>query len=179
MVLALTFAAFFGTTGNPLKRATALIEVGDTEIDGQTLTREFNRQVKQISAMLRQTLTSEQARQFGLLDNTISQLVTRAVVGETARKAGLVASDALVARAIMENPQFRPAGAAFDRFTFDNFLRLEGLTEATFAEQVRQDLVQQQLVSAATAGAAVPRSVVDTLYRYRAEKRVADRKSVV
>ena len=174
IVLAFTFAAFFGVTGNPFQRVTALIEVGDEAIDAQTLLREFDRSRNEMSRLFGQVLTPEEARNLGLLDQTIQQIATRTLFDVAARDLGVVVTDLQVAETIRGNPQFQAVAGRFDRLTFDSYLTSFGYSEGYYTELLRQDLIREQFLDSLLLGAAAPDILIDTLHRYRAERRIAE-----
>lgn len=173
VLLAFTFAAFFGVSGDPFTRTTAPITVGGTDIDAKTIQRAFEEQRRRISQTLNQAITAEQAQRFGLVDNTVNGLITEEVLDRAGRNAGLAASDAMISRAIRESPQFRPGNGPFDPYAFAEFLSSQGMSEAEFVVLMRKQIVQSQLLQAAGVGATVPNAAIELLYRYRTEKRVA------
>lgn len=174
MFLALTFAAFFGVTGNPFQRVTALIEVGDEAVDAQTLLREFDRSRNEMSRLFGQALTPEEARNLGLLDQTIQQITTRTLFDVAARDLGLVVTDLQVAETIRGTARFQAVAGRFDRLTFESYLASFGYSEGYYAELLRQDLIRAQFLDSLLLGAAAPDILIDTLHRYRAERRIAE-----
>ena len=48
------------------------------------------------------------------------------------------------------------------------------LTENQYVAELRREIPRTDLLSAATFGAAAPAAMVDRLYRYRDEQRIAD-----
>ncbi len=174
ILLALTFAAFFGVTGNPLQRVTALIEVGDEAVDATTLLRDFDRSRSEMSQLFGRVLTVEESRNLGLLDETINVIATRTLFDVAARDLGLVVTDLQVAETIRGNPQFQSVTGRFDRLTFEGYLGSFGYSEGYYTEILRRDLVRAQFLDSLLGGTAAPDVLVDTLHRYRAERRVAE-----
>src|SRR5262249_11677374 len=83
-------------------------------------------------------------------------------------------SDDLIRNVITANPSFRGADGRFDRGLFNAVLAANHLTEEQYVALLRHDIPRNDVLHAVTAGATAPQSMVDVLYRYQNEKRVAD-----
>jgi peptidyl-prolyl cis-trans isomerase D len=149
-------------------------EVGNVEITATQLRREFDRQMRQYRQVFGENFDTEQAKKLGLVDKTLAGMVARTLFDLYVDKLGLVASDAQVRARIEADPLFKSGTGEFDLGRFAAFLRQVGLDEAGYVKTVRRDMLRQQLVEAVTAGVAAPKALVDRLYRYRNETRVAD-----
>ncbi len=154
--------------------STTVANVGAVEIDRAELDQEFRRQMERLRPMLGGNLTAEQARQFGLLDQALSGLVQRALYDQAARDAGLAVGADVVRRRIAEEPAFRNPQGQFDANLFRSVLRDNGLTEDGYVALLRQEIGRSLVAEAVGAGVAVPKPLVDDLYRFRGEKRVAE-----
>lgn len=149
-------------------------EVGDTTIDQQELDRAFRDEVARLRQMLGPDLTSEQARQLGVLDQALERLIQQRLLLLNAREKGLRVGDAPVARTVAEFPAFRNAFGQFDANVMRALLAQAGMSEAMLVEQIRGDIARQQLVDTVAAGATAPRPLAEAVYRYRGERRIAD-----
>ncbi len=146
-------------------------EVGDVKIDPATLDLAYRRELNRLREL---GVDEEQARQMGLLDQVLQGLISRAAFDAEAQDLGLTVSEATLRRRIVEDPIFRGLGGRFDRLRFQQILASNGLTEQIYVEQLRRDLVREQFVDSLTLGVRAPKILVDTLYRWRAERRVAE-----
>jgi peptidyl-prolyl cis-trans isomerase D len=177
-LLAATFVVYFGDSyvgSGGGGGSGAVVEVGDVDFNGFEISREFGRRVQQAQANPQLAgLTQEQAIQLGLLDQTISQIVTRTLFDLAARDLGLTASDADASAYVRQVPQFQNSAGRFDRIQFENFLRASNLSEQQYIEQLRSDLVRNQLIGTLNAGIASPQLLVDRFYRYNAERRIVE-----
>ena len=149
-------------------------EVGDVQISGTTLDREFRQEMNRLRRLFGGQLDPEQARNLGLLDRALQSLINGTLQDLAANDAGLFVSDEMVLRRLQNEPAFRGPGGQFSREAFVRALQSAGMTEEGFIASLRRDLARQQLVGAVSIGAQVPASVVDPLYRYRNEQRVAE-----
>ncbi|MPY68477.1 MAG: hypothetical protein GEU92_00155 [Alphaproteobacteria bacterium] len=154
--------------------ATAVAEVGDTEVSPTEVQEQFRRVVDNMRARLGNTFDSQQAVQFGLLDEVLDRIVNGRLVSLEAQRLGLGAGEAQIAATIRNAPQFRGPGNGFDANRYHAFLRQERMGEDTYVGIVRDEILRSQLTGAVVGGAAVPKSLVALLYRYRNEQRVAD-----
>jgi peptidyl-prolyl cis-trans isomerase D len=115
-----------------------------------------------------------QARKLGVVDDVLGQLVDQRLVDREAARLQLEVSDEVLRRAIVQNPNFRGPNGVFDRTAFNAMLAANHLTEDQYVAELRREIPRAHLLSAATFGAAAPVAMVDRLYRYRDEQRIAD-----
>ncbi|HXO03374.1 MAG TPA: peptidyl-prolyl cis-trans isomerase, partial [Stellaceae bacterium] len=83
-------------------------------------------------------------------------------------------SDDVVRSAIMANPAFVGPDGKFNRDQFNQLLAANRMTEDGLVARLRQEIPRGDVLQALTAGVVVPRPVIDAVYRYRHETRVAD-----
>jgi peptidyl-prolyl cis-trans isomerase D len=154
-------------------RNLSVATVGNTSIS----TRDFQTVMQQQMTRMRQVLGdnfgAEQARAMGIEDNVLQSMIQEALFVEGARRLGLVVDDSVVAHEIRTDRQFRSASGGFDRMQFENTLRQMGYTEGAYVAELKKDLLRTQYLSPLAIGRAAPSSLVETLYRYRNERRVA------
>ncbi len=156
-------------------RAIVVAEVGDVRISAVDFGRAFQRQVRQFGGQI----DSEMARQLGFVDQVLAQMVRRTLFDLGAARAGIAIGDDLVREIIFATPAFHDESGRFDRSLFEQFLFQAGLTEEAYVALLRRDLARGQLTGAIMAGGIIPDQLVDALYRYRREQRVADVVTVV
>ncbi|HSD34417.1 MAG TPA: SurA N-terminal domain-containing protein [Alphaproteobacteria bacterium] len=123
LVLILSFAAWgigdifrLQTQGGPA------ITVGEIEIGREEVAKQFDTLIRSMQPLFNNRLDREQARQIGLLDRAVDQLVADALIQQETRRLDIVASDEAVRRAIRSEPAFQGAGGAFDRARFERIL---------------------------------------------------------
>ena len=151
-------------------RAIVVAEVGDVRISTVEFSRDFQRQIRQFGGRI----DSELARQLGFVDQVLARMVRRTLFDLGAARAGIAIGDDLVRAIIFATPAFHDESGRFDRSLFEQFLFQTGLTEEAYVALLRRDLARGQLTGAVTAGGIAPDRLVDALYRYRREQRVAD-----
>ncbi len=152
----------------------AVAQVGSVRIMPMEFQEQYRRELRRLQGIAQSEITVERARELGIPQRVLRDMVARALLDLASRDAGVAVSDAVVRQAIFDNPAFRNAEGKFDRNVFENLLMNAGFTEDRFVVLTRQDIVRNQLVSAVTAGGMVPHLLLDDLYRYREERRTAD-----
>ena len=80
----------------------------------------------------------------------------------------------MVRNTIYENPAFRGPDGKFDRRLFAQVLMMNRLSEDQLVARMREEIPRNELLQAVTSGIEPPRPLVEALYRYRNEKRIAD-----
>ena len=179
-ILFVLLIASFGVwgIGDVIQRSTApsnvVADVGPIEITRGDLDTEFRRQIDRLRPMFGGDLSIEQARQFGLLDQAVNTLVQRALYDLAAKRAGITVGDDTIRQRIAEEPAFRAPNGQFDRSQFATLLRQNNLTEQGYTALMRKEIARGVIASAVGAGTVAPKPLVDELYRYREEKRVAE-----
>ena len=145
-------------------------EVGPIKIGTQQVSNEYKRELNRLRRM---NVDPERARQFGLMDRVVQNMVSRASFDAEVFERRLTASDANIAEDIRSNPAFRGGLGAFDRIQFEQLLRANGMTEDMYVVELRQDIARNQALDSISTTIQVPKQVADALYGWREEKRVA------
>ena len=153
---------------------TVVATVGGQSIQADELQTALRRALEQLSARFGSAIDAQQAKQLGLVDQTLAQLIDRSLIDQEAAHLKLDVSDDLIRNVITANPSFRGSDGRFDRNLFNSVLAANNLTEDQYVALLRHDIPRNDLLHAVTAGAAAPQPVVDLLYQYRNEKRTAD-----
>lgn len=149
-------------------------EVGKVEIKRDALDQEFRRQIERLRPMLGGNLTAEQAKQFGLLDQSLNALVQRTLLDLAAKDAGVTVGPEVVKLRIADEPAFRNQQGQFDSNLFRTVLRNNQLTEDGYVALVRRETARELVSGAVGASVTAPKPLVEALYRFRGEKRVAE-----
>ncbi|BBK42892.1 hypothetical protein STVA_29120 [Allostella vacuolata] len=150
-----------------------VITVGAQKVTGVEVVEQVRRDVDQLRPMFGGTLDMAQARQLGIVDRSIEQIVQRRLYAEAASDLGILVGDDAVRRTLAANPQFRNAGQ-FDARTFQAALQQMRTTEGLYVASLRQDIARVALTDPVASGAGAPATMAELLYRHRNEKRRAD-----
>jgi peptidyl-prolyl cis-trans isomerase D len=148
-------------------------EVGDIRIPAATVSTEYQRELRRLNTALG-NIDAEQAKALGLPSRVLNQIVDRTLLDLGAADLGIAVSDTLIRQAIQDDQTFRNQLGNFDADRFRQILSINGLTEDGYVASLRGDIARNQLVGSVTAGATIPHSMVDAIYRYQNEKRVAE-----
>jgi peptidyl-prolyl cis-trans isomerase D len=153
---------------------TSVATVGETKISPNDYRDAYQNRVRQMSARFGKQLNNDEARQLGIGEQTLQQLVTSALWDEAASKFGLAVPDAVIARNIQNNRAFQDEAGNFNRLQYEGVLRNAGMNPAYYERLTRDEMKRQQLLGAMVSGAIAPKRMAETLFRYREEKRVAE-----
>jgi peptidyl-prolyl cis-trans isomerase D len=171
-VLVLSFAVagmaelFSGSSPN------TLAQVGSQRVSPEDFRRAFTQAVQQESQQRKQPISIPQARQMGLDQRVLSQLVLEAVVDESARRMGLTITDDKVAKTIFETDAFKGPNGSFTPDRLAMYLRNANITEAQLLEQQRQFLLRQQLIQGLTLNVEkAPQPLMEAVHAFQNEVR--------
>ena len=172
-ILALSFA-FWGIGDMfTAPRDPTVAEVGDASITASQLQREFTRNLEYWRRVTGSPIDADQARDFGVLDQALEALVTRAMLRQEVSAIGIGAPDKLVADMIRANDSFRDLAGNFDRAIYRSVLRQNQMSEEQFETGIRDDFARSQLMDSLASGLVTPSIAIDTIQRFRGEKRTA------
>ena len=152
----------------------AVAEVGGTVIEQRDFARELSNEINTMSRRLGVQLTMEQARAFGIPQQVLERMITRAMLDEMSARLGMLVTEEQMRRQLLESPEFQDAAGNFDRNRFAQVLQFSNMSEQGFLASLGEDIKRQQLVTAVTDAGAAPQSLAERLFVYREERRVAD-----
>jgi peptidyl-prolyl cis-trans isomerase D len=155
-------------------QAQVVAEVGGTVIEQRQFARELSDEVSSMSRRLGVQLTMEQARAFGIPQQVLERMITRAMLDEMSSRLGMLVTEEQMKKLLLENPDFQDSAGRFDRNRFAQLLRFTNMTEQGYLARLGDDIKRQQLVGAVTDATVAPESLAERLYVYREERRVAD-----
>ncbi len=178
-VLFFALIAAFGLWGiNDVFRQQAedpvVAKVGSTKISISEYQREYQRQLKRMADALGPQFTDELAKQMGMPQQVLNQMVGQALFTNLAKSMGLRAPDDVLRRSLETTPAFKNEAGQFDRQRFVRILDSLGMSEASYVTTLGSEIVTNQIYDSIGTGATAPSGLVDAVYAYRAEKRVAD-----
>jgi peptidyl-prolyl cis-trans isomerase D len=148
--------------------------VGDQDIHADAVQNSLQPTLEQLRSQLGGQLDQATIKKLGVVDAVVGQLVDRDLLAQEVAHLRLDLSDDVIRNAIMSNPAFIGSDGQFNRDQLNQVLTANRMTEDQLIARLRQDIPRGDLLQAVTAGVVVPRPVIDTLYRFRAETRVAD-----
>jgi len=166
-----TRSSFFQNEKSP---DTIVASVGAREIRVDQLQTAIKPTVERLRAQFGGALDAAQVKQLGIPQAVLDQLVEQSLLDQEVAHLRLDLSDEVVRAAITSNPAFAGPDGRFNHDQFSQLLAMNGLTEEGLVAKMRGDIPRGDLLQALTGGVTIPTPVIDTIYRYRSEKRVAD-----
>ena len=153
---------------------TTVATVGAQTIDAAALQTAVQPALERLSSQLGSAVDLRQAKQMGVIDDALGQLVDQSLIDQEAARLQLDVSDDVIRDGIITDPMFKGTNGAFNRGAFDALLAANHMTEGQYVERMKRDIPRSDLMRAVTAGVRPPQTMIDRLYRYRNEKRIAD-----
>jgi peptidyl-prolyl cis-trans isomerase D len=147
--------------------------VGSTTVSMAQLDRVYRQQLANYQRQLGPSFSPTTAQKQQLAGALLNQQVTNALYSETAAADGLRVSDAMLRAVIAAEPAFAGDDKRFDPAHFRAQLEAQGLSEAVFIPQVRSSIARQLLINPVAETAVPPKFLLEDIYRYRNEQRVA------
>ncbi len=156
--------------GGGQQRSETLVTVGRGTVTEQELrdlvTRQFNQARQQNPSLDMNAFLAS-----GAFDQILNSLVVSEAVQLFGTEQGLVASQRMVDREIVNVPQFRNFAGQFDDNAFRAALRNQNLTEAQLREDIARSLLQRQLLGPIALGQRVPEGVARSFANLLLERR--------
>lgn len=150
----------------------SVVQVGGTGVSINDYVLAYERTRTAISRQFGRLLTREEIRAFGMEGNVLSQLVSGALLDESARRMGLGLSTKNLASLIGEDETFQDASGNFDRRSLAQQLAQIGMSESDYVENRQSVAVRNQLLEAISANTQSSQTYIDAYNKYRSEKRV-------
>lgn len=145
--------------------------VGSQDVSRDSYIRQVLRQIDSLSQRIGQRFSMEQARAFGVDQQVLAQMVTRAAIDGEVETLGLSVPDEMVRDALIENPAFQGLSNGFDSQSYEFFLDRQGLSAKEYEEELRTDLSRALIEVAVAGGAVMPPAMADTMLAWQNEAR--------
>jgi peptidyl-prolyl cis-trans isomerase D len=153
---------------------TTVATVGGQSISAEELQRALQPTIEQLRARLGGTLDPQQLKEMGVTQSVLGHLIDNRLLDQEADRLGLAVPDSVIRAAIYENPNFRDPDGRFDRQRFEAILAMNRLSEQQLVADLRHDIPRTDLLQAIVTGVRISPQVVDVIYRYRNQQRLAD-----
>lgn len=170
IALIVSFGAW-GVRGISTGTSSGVALVGDQSITPAELNQAYRQEFNRMRQAIGPEFSEEQARQFGLRDRALEQLIQKHLLALAADDLGLRVADDAVRHEVMKVPAFKDGFGNFDPNLMRALLQQNGLNETGFVEDVRADMTRSDLLGAVTAGANASKTLAEALFRYRLEGR--------
>lgn len=149
----------------------SLARIGGTEISIENFRQLYSERLQRLGQQLGRPITLDQARQMGIDQQLVGQIIGEMAIDERAKALRLSISDAEMARWITSNPDFAGPTGQFDRSLFEIRLRNNQTTERRFVDEQRRLLLRRQLAGTVLTGTQLPKAAMEAAERYRNEQR--------
>lgn len=159
---------------NPAISGNTVATVGSEEVGAYEVRRRVNQEVSRLRQLFGNDFTVEQAMAFGIVDGIVNEQVNQALINQGAAKLGVTISDELVSSDIRAQDGFKGLAGKFDRIRFNQVLASNGLSEADYVNTIRRSLSGLQYTESFQSGTRAPKVLIDTIFKFRNEKRVVD-----
>lgn len=146
--------------------------VGGEKISQEAFAQALERARAYLQQMSKGQLTPDQIKAMGLQKKALNDLINQALVLQDISHLKLSVTEAAIRSHIQSIPAFQNEQGKFDKKAFDYLLQHNHMTELGFIEEVRSDLLRQQLLGALSSGMHLPKSYIKTLFKALEEKRV-------
>jgi peptidyl-prolyl cis-trans isomerase D len=108
-----------------------------------------------------------------IAETAMENVLREQILGQEARKLGVVAPDSAVRQIVYGIPAFQSNGA-FSQAVFNQVLQANNRTPDQFLADIKQNLLDRQLLVPVIAGIGPPQELVDQIFSYIAEQRFAE-----
>lgn len=149
----------------------SLARIGGTEISIENFRQLYSERLQQLGRQVGRPITLDQARQMGLDQQVVGQIIGEAALDERVKALRLGITDAEMARRIVTNPELLGPTGQFDRQRFEMMLRNNQTTERRFMDEQRRLILRRQLAGTVLTGTQLPKAAMEAANRYRNEQR--------
>ncbi len=149
------------------------IKAGDSEIRTDLLQRRFTNEMNQFRQAMGNRSVDDGAMKRMIMARLTSDMTQAAVIDAAARDIGLNVTRDQVRETIMDTEGFK-RGGQFSQLQFEEYLNQNQYTENGFVDLMASDIRRQLLMNPISLNAGAPKYLVDSIFAYRNETRVAD-----
>jgi len=155
------------------EKESAVASVGGEDVMASELRARFDSIIRGITRQSGVTIDSNQAKQYGLDQMALNQLIDDRTYSAYGAKLGLRVPAEMITRRITAAPTFQNEAGQFDPERFAIFLRNSDMSEAQFIEEYRVSTIKSFVVGSINNGIGTPKTMAEALYALRGEQRVA------
>jgi len=150
------------------------IQGGRFEVRANEVQRQFSVQMDRMRDTLGPEAVNDPSLKKMVLDNTVEEMKQTAVTNMAAVELGISVTKDRVRENVMAQSVFHDETGKFSQFKFAEVLNQNQLTESMFTKLVEDDLRQRVFMGSVGENATAPKTLLEKLFAYRAETRVAD-----
>ena len=149
----------------------SLAKVGDARISEVEYSQALRQAQEKMREMMKNNPDPSLLNSPQLKESVLNELIERRITLSHAAKAGMTISDAELQQMIAAVEAFHDQSGKFSRERYRQLLQGQGLTPATFENQVRTNIMLEQVRSVYSGSAFIPESVADRLLKIREQER--------
>lgn len=170
-LVVISFAAL-PLSGAFLGASTSAIAVVDgQEIDPQSYTRAVRAELNRLTQERQDAVSISDFRAFGADQFLLNRMIHEIAVQNEASNLEISFSDEVVKKEIATMDAFKDLSGQFNQDQFKRILRQNGLSTKEFADMLRRDLVQQEILAVISTIGKTPKSVLEAVTRFQEEER--------
>ncbi|MCY4395806.1 MAG: SurA N-terminal domain-containing protein [Rhodospirillaceae bacterium] len=154
-------------------RAEAVITVGQQEVLGREYERAFRQRLDNLNRRSGASVDYRTAKSMGIVDLVAESFVGEALFRQATRDQGIVVGDPVVREAVRTMRAFQGVDGKFDPQLYRRGLESAQMSEPEFLDSQRAEIAAQYLVESIAGLETAPAAIVDTIDRFRNEKRRA------
>jgi peptidyl-prolyl cis-trans isomerase D len=151
--------------------AGSLAKVGDARISEAEYAQALRQAQEKMREMMRENPDPSLLNSPQFKESVLNDLIERKITLAHAARAGMTISDSELQRVIAGVEAFRDQSGKFSRERYRQLLQGQGMTPAMFENQVRANILLEQIRGVYSGSAFVPDSVADRLLRIREQER--------
>lgn len=170
IVLLIIGLAGFGATGFG-GSIDSIGKVGKTDISVTRYANTLQQELRRVEQATGQRITLAEARNFGLDQAVLAQVVALTALEDEADELGISVGDEAVRDQILQIPGFLGLDGQFDRASYEFALQNAGLNTAEFEDTIRAELSRALLQQAVTGGVSTPQALTQAFYDFARETR--------
>ena len=151
--------------------AGSLAKIGDARISEVEYSQALRQAQDKMREMMKSNPDPSLLNSPQLKESVLNELIERKITISHAARAGMTIADAELQKMIAAVEAFHDDQGKFSRERYRQLLQGQGLTPATFENQVRTNIMLEQVRGVYSGSAFVPESVADRLLKIREQER--------
>jgi peptidyl-prolyl cis-trans isomerase D len=148
--------------------------VGGETITVQDLKKEFDGALIGLRRSFGSGLTEQQAKQLGLMDKALQQLVTQKQIDLEAKRLGIDVTEKATLEWIASLPEFRNKDGSFNKDLFRSAAQKEQLSEEGFITKSEGMIMRRELYFPFANSSKIPDAILEAVALARGQKRIFD-----
>jgi peptidyl-prolyl cis-trans isomerase D len=146
--------------------------VGSDYISANDFLQELENKKQSFKQRIGRPITDQEALGLGLVNQTLSELITRELMTQEADRLGIVASDEQLSKHMQEDPNFKDTTGKYSPDRFAEFISKSRLSARKYDEDLRKVISRGMLAGVVTGQMhTVPKAFAEPMYRYMKEER--------